>query len=124
MLIFSLKYSLFNEPKVINMTINDEILAIANQLANQGKKPSVALIKAKVSQPVPLPQIISVLRVWQHDPNFTEVKADKTATTSGEITQESKSNDELTVIINQAIQPLKDEINTLKLLVKQLIDKD
>jgi hypothetical protein len=102
------------------MTINDEILAIANQLANQGKKPSVALIKTKVSQPTPLPQIISVLKTWQHDPNFINVKVAKAKETIGEI----NNSDELSLMINQAIQPLKDEIKELKLLVQQLVEKN
>lgn len=101
------------------MTINDEILAIANQLANQGKKPTVALIKTKISQPVPLPQIISVLKTWQHDPNFIEVKKNETA----DVSEENNKNDELTLIINQAIKPLNEEIQSLKQLIKQLIEK-
>jgi hypothetical protein len=102
------------------MTINDEILAIANQLANQGKKPSVALIKTKVSQPTPLPQIISVLKTWQHDPSFTKVNMSKTI----DIPEKNDKRDELTLIIDQAIQPLKDEIKTLKRLVEKLIAKN
>ena len=102
------------------MTINDEILAIANQLANQSKKPSVALIKAKVSKPVPLPQIISVLKTWQHDPNFTELTTSKMI----ENTEKPSNNDELSLLINQAIHPLKEEIKALKQLVQQLIEKD
>ena len=101
------------------MTINDEILAIANKLANQGKKPTVALIKTKISQPVPLPQIISILKTWQHDPNFTEI----TKVESADVTEKHNSNEELSLIINQAIQPLKDEVKALKLLVEQLIEK-
>ncbi len=37
------------------MTINEQIINIANQLANQGKKPTVALIKTQLTSPVPLP---------------------------------------------------------------------
>ena len=101
------------------MTINDEILAIANQLANQGKKPTVALIKTKVSQPIPLPHIISVLKTWQHDPKFTEIKKIESA----EVSEKNIENDDLTHIINKAIQPLHEEIQSLKQLIKQLIDK-
>ncbi|GAA6206449.1 hypothetical protein [Thalassotalea sp. SU-HH00458] len=101
------------------MTINDEILAIANQLANQGKKPTVALIKTRLSQPVPLPQLIATLKTWQHEPSFTEINTVETTA----IKEEPKNNDALTEIINQAITPLKDEINSLKLMIEQLINK-
>jgi hypothetical protein len=102
------------------MTINDEILAIANQLANQGKKPTVALIKTKIAKQVPLPQIISVLKTWQHDPEFIEI------TSSNELIANkiTSSDNEISTLINQEIQPLKDEIQALKLLIKQLIDKN
>ena len=56
------------------MTISDEISIIANQLANQGRTPTVALIKGKLSQPTPLPRIISVLKSWQHEPDFIKAK--------------------------------------------------
>lgn len=102
------------------MTINDEILAIANQLANQGKKPTVALIKTKIAKQVPLPQIISVLKTWQHDPEFIEI------TSSNELIANkiTSRDNEISTLINQEIQPLKDEIQALKLLIKQLIDKN
>ena len=54
----------------MKMTINDEILILANQIANKGSKPAVALIKAKLKKKVPLPVIISTLKTWQHEPSF------------------------------------------------------
>ena len=102
------------------MTINDEILAIANQLANQGKKPTVALIKTRLSQPIPLPQLISTLKTWQHEPSFTEVNMVKTL----EADKVQEQNQELVEIVNQAIAPLKAEIKALKLLVEQLMIKN
>ena len=52
------------------MTIIDEILSCANQLANAGKKPTVALVKGKLSQAVPLATLITTLKNWQHQPDF------------------------------------------------------
>ncbi|MDO6446429.1 hypothetical protein Q4493_11660 [Colwellia sp. 1_MG-2023] len=101
------------------MTINDEILAIANRLANQGKKPTVALIKTKLSQPVPLPQLISTLKTWQHEPSFTEVSPVEIEETS----EVPMNNEAINEIVNQAIAPLKDEIKTLKLQIEQLMNK-
>ena len=59
------------------MTINDEILTLANQIANRGHKPTVALVKTKLKQKVPLPLIISTLKTWQHDPDYTSVPEEK-----------------------------------------------
>ena len=101
------------------MTINDEILAIANQIANQGKKPSVALIKTKLTEQVPLPTIISVLKSWQHEPSFTQIN---TLGVTEEIKNEPQDTD-IPLLINQAVAPLQQEIKQLKLMIQQLIDK-
>lgn len=98
------------------MTINEEILAIANQLANQGHKPTVARIKTKLSQSVPLPKIIAVLKTWQHDPDFTTVKL----TNTEQKHQNTAQNQDIKVLIEQAIQPLKEEIQELKNMIKAL----
>jgi len=102
------------------MTINDEILIIANQLANQGKKPSVALIKTKISQPVPLPQLISVLKNWQHEPDFI------CATPKSDPKEYKVPNEEqaFSQLVAQAIMPLEQEIVELKRMIQTLIDKN
>ncbi|MDO6426822.1 hypothetical protein Q4489_07345 [Thalassotalea sp. 1_MG-2023] len=100
------------------MTINDEILTAANTLANQGIKPTVARIKTKLTQPVPLPTIISVLKTWQHDPNFIQPRST--------INQDSasKHKDDLTntisLAITKALIPLQEEISALKKEIQQL----
>ena len=52
------------------MTASEEILTIANKIANTGKLPSVALVKGRLTQKVPLPVIISTLKAWQHEPEY------------------------------------------------------
>jgi hypothetical protein len=101
------------------MTITDEITIIANQLANQGKKPTVALVKTRLSKSVPLPQIINALKTWQHNPENTvlsvqnnkEINENKTST-SADIEQ----------AIDQAIAPLRNELAEIKLLLKTLMN--
>lgn len=103
------------------MTISDEISIIANQLANQGRTPTVALIKGKLSQPTPLPRIISVLKSWQHEPDFIKAKNDIKGTSEQEVT--APENEELSTLITQAILPLQQEIAEVKALLEQLISK-
>jgi hypothetical protein len=106
------------------MTINDEISILANQLANVGKKPTVALIKNKLNKKVPLPTIISVLKTWQHEPSFiskpkeiNDIKQkDKVANATGE-TEIFRQN------LNDELAQMKQEIIELKHLVKQLIEQ-
>jgi len=114
------------------MTITDEILSCANQLANAGKKPSVALVKAKLSQPVPLPTIIATLKNWQHEPEFTtselkEQLGDKDQDTSQSNTELVKSllnNDAVKSMIEQSLakelQQLKVELAEMKLQIEDL----
>ena len=106
------------------MTINDEILILANQIANAGNKPTVALIKAKLNVKVPLPVIISVLKNWQHEPSFiskpneiNDIKQkDQVADTTGE-TEIFRQN------LNDELAQMKQEIIELKHLVQQLIEQ-
>lgn len=105
------------------MTINDEILILANQIANKGNKPSVALIKAKLNKKVPLPIIISTLKTWRHDPSYikfpekkqtiTETKSEKSSIKTGSFEQE----------LHNELTSMRKEILELKLLVKELINQ-
>ena len=45
-----------------------EIIEICRQLDSEGKTPSVALIKARLIKPVPLPIVIAGLKQWQANP--------------------------------------------------------
>ncbi len=106
------------------MTISDEILILANQLANQGKKPTVALIKGKLRQSVPLPVLINTLKQWQHDPDFTQLNNVTAETqTIAEKNQLSQTvSNEIERAVNQALQPLKAELLALKKQIAQLKD--
>lgn len=46
----------------------EEIFAIANALQAEGKTPTVALIKHRLSSPVPLNLLISTLQRWKQSP--------------------------------------------------------
>jgi len=102
------------------MTIFDEISIIANKLANEGKVPSVALIKGHLSQPVPLPTIISSLKNWHHDPEF--IKAVHQEVSAKAIKKLKPDNEEISVLIAKALAPLQEEIVELKHQVKILLE--
>ena len=101
------------------MTISDEIAIIANKLANEGKTPSVALIKSQLNRTIPLPTIIAVLKTWQHDPKFIQTKQHNVSKSTAEKMQPNKA---VSVLIAQAIAPLQQEINELKQQVKLLLE--
>ncbi len=108
------------------MTISEEIIAIANRLASQGKKPSVALIKTRLSRTVPLPTIITVLKNWQYQPNEQASEQEKS---SSIMTKENKqqltnsqslSKQEFEQMIAQALLPLKTELTELKQQIQEI----
>jgi hypothetical protein len=90
------------------MTINDEILILANQIANSGKKPTIAMIKAKLRKSVPLPVLISTLKGWQHEPSFIalpESNVELDIETSTDIAEA----DSLRGLLNEELGQMKQE---------------
>jgi hypothetical protein len=109
------------------MTITDEILIAANKLANAGKKPTVALIKATLNQPAPLPLLISTLKGWQHQPDFIALINEPKKVTSQSLNQSKlnlQENKVLKALIQETLaeelKPLKAELSEIKLVVREL----
>lgn len=99
------------------MTINEQIINIANQLANQGKKPTVALIKTQLTSPVPLPVIINILKTWRHEPDKV---SDIVKNTESEKLSETPLELMINNAIKEAITPLQQELAELKAIIKTL----
>ena len=118
------------------MTIIDEILICANQIANAGTKPTVALVKAKLSQRPPLATLITTLKNWQHQPDFvapTHDKADQevnqnsfTEDTSA-LLESLLKNDAIKKIIQQSLAlelaEMKTELSEMRLLINNLTEQ-
>lgn len=117
------------------MTNFERITIIANQLANEGKKPSVALIKSKTSTPLPLPQIITTLKSWQHEPENCvlfepSISEDKSKSKSKSITLNDDKelsaqlmNETIALAIDNALAPIKAELAEVKAQLQQLTQK-
>lgn len=48
-----------------------EIIRIANELSAKGLTPTTAMIKARLSQPVPMAELLKVLSQWKQQPVAT-----------------------------------------------------
>lgn len=105
------------------MTKNDEILILANQIANNGKKPTVAAIKAKLSTPVPLPELISTLKTWQHDPSFIAFPETKQINIENSKDNKPFGDSSFEHELQNELAIMKKEILELKTLVKELINQ-
>ena len=104
------------------MTITEEINIIANQLANAGKKPTVALVRAKLNNPAPLPKIISTLKNWTHDTTLTELTTKPEKKTTEKV-KSSAISSEVSDAIKQALQPIEAELAEIKALLIELTNK-
>ena len=49
-----------------------EIIRIANELAAKGIPPSTAMVKARLSQPVPMAELLKVLSQWKQQPQSAD----------------------------------------------------
>ncbi len=117
------------------MTLNEEITICANQLANEGKKPTVALIKAKLSQRAPLTEIIATLRNWQHQPEFIALSNKETKTSNNkprstnhcELIDELIESDSIKKLIEESLKQelsaLRKEVSEMKLLITDLSEQ-
>ena len=117
------------------MTIIDEILTCANQLANAGKKPTVALVKGKLSQTVPLATLITTLKNWQHQPDFITPINDK----KEQVNQALSTNDTSALIdyllkngaikkmiqqsLAQELTEMKNDLAEVKILILNLTEQ-
>ena len=117
------------------MTIIDENLTCANQLANAGKKPTVALVKGKLSQTVPLATLITTLKNWQHQPDFITPINDK----KQQVNQALSTNDTSALIdyllkngaikkmiqqsLAQELTEMKNDLAEVKILILNLTEQ-
>ena len=87
------------------------VIQVAQQLHQQGKTPSVALLKARLGKEVPLAQIIAGLKCWKESPDavstLSELPSVQQADTSGEE-------------LIREIRELKQQLEEMKALLKKL----
>lgn len=88
---------------------NSEIISICQQLHAEGKTPSVALIKARMSGPKILPNIIAGLKAWQASPNQKVTVEIETAAQTEELDLEQRVTQ-----LEQMVEQLKKQIAQLK----------
>lgn len=98
----------------------DRIILIAQQIAQQGKTPNTAMIKARLPKNVPLPDIIQGLKRWQADPNKNIDNPTEPALISNKKSEKTSFDSLLEIKINEMILPLKNEIEQLKAALKIL----
>ncbi|MGR5555213.1 hypothetical protein ACQKQC_02815 [Vibrio fortis] len=50
---------------MLTKNVSDELKSVLEGLQAQGKEPTVALVKARMSTPVPMPALITTIKSWK-----------------------------------------------------------
>ena len=87
-----------------------EIIQIANELSARGITPSTAMVKARLSQPVPMAELLKVLSQWKQQPQPTE----PSATTTPAVAKPELAADTVN------LQQLSEQLNRLEQKVDRL----
>lgn len=91
----------------------DVLFQIADALAREGKEPSVALIKSRLPEPRPIPEIISALQRWRSQ------KAGKSQEAAESAPQESLPVTPMPAELSRWLTPMQQEITQLRHEVAQ-----
>ena len=50
---------------MLTQDVTKELEAVMEQLQQQGKEPTIALVKARMKTPVPMPALIATIKSWK-----------------------------------------------------------
>lgn len=89
---------------MLTQNITQELEAVLQSLHNQGKEPTVALVKARLKTPVPMPALIATIRSWKHAQRVPKV----------EIAADSTPPQDKIAHLEQQIKDLKRRLETLE----------
>ncbi|EGQ8172813.1 hypothetical protein RV072_000867 [Vibrio vulnificus] len=73
---------------MLTQDVTKELEAVLEQLQQQGKEPSVALVKARLKTSVPMPAIIAAIKSWKSAQRVPKIEvASQTNQDAGRIAQ-------------------------------------
>lgn len=96
---------------MLTQNITQELESVLQALHQEGKTPTVALVKARLTTPVPIPALIVAIRSWKSTQRVPKVEV---------ATKEALSNDEK---ISRLEQQVRDLTLRLEQLENQLQEK-
>ena len=92
----------------------ESVLQIAQQLHAEGKQPSVALIKARLPAPCPMPDVISGLQRWRQQSAPANQPSNPAVDATEEQSPTTPTATAQTVATSVEVQQLRDEVAALR----------
>lgn len=85
---------------MLTQDVTEELKQIMDSLHQQGKQPTVALVKARLSSPVPMPALIAAVKSWKSSQQVPKIEvAQQSDPEADRISQLEKQVQELTARI-------------------------
>ncbi len=72
---------------MLTKNVTEELEAVLQALHDEGKTPSIALVKARLSTPVPMPALISTIKSWKSVKRVPKVEIAANAQPADKIAQ-------------------------------------
>ncbi|MCK6265340.1 hypothetical protein KP803_18905 [Vibrio sp. ZSDE26] len=93
---------------MLTQNITDELTTILSSLAQEGKEPTVALVKARLSTSVPIPALITAIKSWKASNRVPKVEVAKaTVTDQDKLTQLEQ---QVSMLLKR-VEVLEDKLN-------------
>ncbi len=80
---------------MLTQDVTKELEAVLEQLQQEGKEPSVALVKARMRTPVPMPALIATIKSWKSANRVPKIEV---------AAQKASQEDRLTTLENTVAQ--------------------
>jgi hypothetical protein len=98
--------------------MHQEIYRIAYQLSQEGKNPSVALIRSRLSVPTSLPIIVQALQQWKMTPELGKDQPPATIAEESDKAPVTSGTTEAMALMEKRIETLEAQVAQLMTLVK------
>ncbi|WP_114786641.1 hypothetical protein [Vibrio tetraodonis] len=59
---------------MLTQDVSHELTEVLQQIQSEGKDPTVALVRARLNTPVPIPALIKVIKDWKHSKHVPKVE--------------------------------------------------
>ena len=91
---------------MLTKDVSEELKAIFASLVAEGKEPSIALVKSRLSTPVPMPALITTMRSWKNQAKVPKIEVAEP--------QQEQSNEQRIAALESQVTELINRVMTLE----------